>query len=174
MRRGAAVAASVASVAVVSVALAAAWATHLTHSIISSARMEVEAMFVLRRPGQVISPLPVALVEGRCRWYPPGKTDALGARKAKVLHQVNQGVAQSKVRRHRVNRFYARFHCYASAMFRRLPKRCVYQRPLLVGRTECLQQQLRLRARDLVIRGVAGRSHHGSPIQGGRLRIFRL
>src|SRR5262249_56049120 len=52
MRRGAAVAASVASVAVVSVALAAAWATHLTHSIISSARMEVEAMFVLRRPGQ--------------------------------------------------------------------------------------------------------------------------
>ena len=32
-----------ASVASVAVALAAAWATHSTHSIISSARMEVEA-----------------------------------------------------------------------------------------------------------------------------------
>jgi DNA repair exonuclease SbcCD ATPase subunit len=35
------------------------------HSITSSARMEVEAMFVLRRPGQSDSPLSVALVEGR-------------------------------------------------------------------------------------------------------------
>ena len=72
------------------------------------------------------------------------------------------------------NYFDSTFHCYASAMLRRLRKRCVYQRPLLVGRTERLQQQLRLRARDLVTRDVAGRSHHGSPIQGGRLRIFRL
>ena len=35
------------------------------YSIISSARMQVEAMFVLRWPGQSDSPLPVALVEGR-------------------------------------------------------------------------------------------------------------
>src|SRR5262245_62733859 len=81
------------------------------YSITSSARMEAEAMFVLRRPPDIIiSPFPVALVEGRrrARWYPPGTTDTLGARKAKVLHQVNQVVAQSKIRRHRVNRFYAR------------------------------------------------------------------
>jgi hypothetical protein len=57
----------------------------------------------------VISPLPVALVEGRrrARWYSPGPTDTLGARKAKVLHQVNQVVAQLKIRRHSVDRFYA-------------------------------------------------------------------
>jgi hypothetical protein len=64
MRGGAAVAASVASVAVASVALAAAWATHSTHSIISSARMEVEASLYYGLD-EVISPLPVALVEGR-------------------------------------------------------------------------------------------------------------
>src|SRR5258708_2171034 len=59
---------------------------------------------------KVISPLPVALVEGRRRaqWYPPGTTDSLGTRKAKVLHQVNQVVAQSEIRRHPVDRFYAR------------------------------------------------------------------
>jgi hypothetical protein len=59
---------------------------------------------------KVISPLPVALVEGRRRtqWCPPSTTDSLGARKAKVLHQVNQVVAQSKIRRHPVDRFYAR------------------------------------------------------------------
>ena len=76
-----------ASVASVAVALAAAWATHSTHSIISSARMEVEACLYYGGADKVISPLPVALVEGRCRakWYPPGTTDALGARKAKVL-----------------------------------------------------------------------------------------
>src|SRR5262245_66207852 len=58
----------------------------------------------------MISPLPVTLVEGRRRaqWCPPGTTDSLGARKAKVLHQVNQVVAQSKIRRHRIDRFYAR------------------------------------------------------------------
>jgi hypothetical protein len=58
----------------------------------------------------VISPLPVALVEGRRRtqWCPPSTTDSLGARKAKILHQVNQVVAQSKIRRHPVDRFYAR------------------------------------------------------------------
>src|SRR5215471_160438 len=67
----------------------------------SSARMEAR--------DKVISPLPVALVEGRRRaeWYPPGTTDSLGARKAKVLHQVNQVVAQLKIRRHPVDRFYA-------------------------------------------------------------------
>ncbi len=50
------------------------------HSITSSARMEAG--------DTVISPLPVALVEGRRRaqWYPPGTTDSLVARKAKVLH----------------------------------------------------------------------------------------
>jgi hypothetical protein len=59
---------------------------------------------------RVISPLPVALVEGRRREQrcPPSTTDSLGARKAKVLHQVNQVVAQSKIRRHPVDRFYAR------------------------------------------------------------------
>src|SRR5256886_15446894 len=59
---------------------------------------------------KVISPLPVALVEGRRRaqWYPPGTTDSLGTRKAKVLHQVNQVVAQSKIRKAPVDRFYAR------------------------------------------------------------------
>src|SRR5262249_14612435 len=58
----------------------------------------------------MISPLPVTLVEGRRRaqWYPPGTTDSLGARKVKVLHQVNQVVAQSKIRRRSVDRFYAR------------------------------------------------------------------
>src|SRR6266536_2694926 len=39
---------------------------------------------------------------------PPGATDSLGARKAKAVHQVNQVVAQSKIRRHPVDRFYAR------------------------------------------------------------------
>src|SRR5262249_58408951 len=38
----------------------------------------------------MISPLPVTLVEGRRRaQWSPGTTDSLGARKAKVLHQVN-------------------------------------------------------------------------------------
>src|SRR5260221_5367851 len=60
---------------------------------------------------KVISPLPVALVEGRRRaqWYPPGTTDSLGTRKAKVLHQVNSVIAQSKIRRRPVDRFYARY-----------------------------------------------------------------
>src|SRR6266404_9967035 len=44
----------------------------------------------------------------RAQWYPPGTTDSLGTRKAKVLHQVNQVVAQSKIRRAPVDRFYAR------------------------------------------------------------------
>src|SRR5260221_1205991 len=59
---------------------------------------------------KVISPLPVALVEGRrrARWYPPGTTDSLAARKTKVLHQVNSVIAQSKIRRRPVDRFYAR------------------------------------------------------------------
>src|SRR5262249_3258136 len=63
------------------------------------------------RAGDImISPLPVTLVEGRRRaqWCPPGTTDTPGARKAKVLHQVNQVVAQSKIRRHPVDRFNAR------------------------------------------------------------------
>jgi hypothetical protein len=79
------------------------------HSITLSALMEVETLFVAAGDN-VISPLPVALVEGRrrARWYPPGTTDTLGARKAKVLHQVNQALAQSKIRRHPVDRFYAR------------------------------------------------------------------
>jgi hypothetical protein len=56
-----------------------------------------------------ISPLPVALVEGRRRaqWYPPGTTDSLGARKAKA-HQINPVVAQSKIGRRPVDGFYAR------------------------------------------------------------------
>jgi hypothetical protein len=36
-----------------------------THSIISLARMEVEAMFIRQPWTKVISPLPIALVEGR-------------------------------------------------------------------------------------------------------------
>src|SRR5262252_6563069 len=55
----------------------------------------------------VFSPLPVALVEGRRRAQ-PGTPDTLGARKAKVLHQVNQALAQSKIRRRPVDLFYAR------------------------------------------------------------------
>src|SRR5262245_6481430 len=72
--------------------------------------MEAEAMFVLRRAWDIMmSPVPVTLVEGRRRaqWCPPGTTDSLGARKAKVLHQVNQVIAQLKIRRHPVDRFYA-------------------------------------------------------------------
>src|SRR5215831_215429 len=56
---------------------------------------------------KVFSPLPVALVEGRRRAQ-PGTPDTLGARKAKVLHQVNQALAQSKIRRRSVDRFYVR------------------------------------------------------------------
>src|SRR5262249_42303548 len=57
------------------------------HSITSSALMEIEALFVAAGDN-VISPLPVALVEGRrwARWYPPGTPDSLAARKVKVLH----------------------------------------------------------------------------------------
>src|SRR5262249_38489403 len=58
------------------------------HSITSSASAAIEAMFVYCRRGQTVSPLPVALVEGRRRAQ-PGTPDTLGARKAKVLHQVN-------------------------------------------------------------------------------------
>src|SRR5262245_56651912 len=61
----------------------------------------------LRPRGTVFSPLPVALVEGRRRAQ-PGTPNTLGARKAKVLHQVNQALAQSKIRRRPVDRFYAR------------------------------------------------------------------
>src|SRR5215469_10803959 len=74
------------------------------HSITSSARMEIEDMFVYGRRGQSASPLPVALVEGRRRAQ-PGTPDTLGARKAKVLHQINQALAQSKIRRRPVDRF---------------------------------------------------------------------
>jgi hypothetical protein len=40
---------------------------------------------------KLISPLPVALVEGRRRvqWCPPGTSDSVAARKAKAFHQVN-------------------------------------------------------------------------------------
>jgi hypothetical protein len=62
------------------------------------------------KPHKGISPLPVALVEGRRRvqWYPPGTTDSLGARKAKAAHQINPVVAQSKIGRRPVDGFYAR------------------------------------------------------------------
>lgn len=50
--------------------------------------MEIEAIFVYGRRGQSVSPLPVALVEGRRRAQ-PGTPDTLAARKDKVLHQVN-------------------------------------------------------------------------------------
>src|SRR5262249_2639399 len=57
-----------------------------------------------------ISPLPVALVEGRQRahWYPPGTTDRLVARKAKAAHQINLVVAQSKIGGRALDGFYAR------------------------------------------------------------------
>src|SRR5215471_5952293 len=62
----------------------------------------------LRPPGtKCFSPLPVALVEG-CRRAQPGTPDTLGARKAKVFHEVNQALAQSKIRRRPVDRFDAR------------------------------------------------------------------
>src|SRR5262249_32253376 len=73
-----------------------------------------QAMFASRQLGRggdkVISPPPVALIEGRRRgqWCLPGTTDSLCAREAKVLHQVNQVVAQSEIRWHPVDRFYAR------------------------------------------------------------------
>ena len=68
----------------------------------SSARMEAR--------DKVISPLPVALVEGRRRaqWYPPSTTDSLRARKAKAAHQINAVIAQSKIGRRPVDGFYAR------------------------------------------------------------------
>ncbi len=110
MRRGAAVAASVASVAVASVALRQhGQPIQLIRS--SRRRMEVKACLYYGGLDKVISPLPVALVEGRrrARWYPPGTPDSLAARKAKVLHQVNSLIAQSKIRRRPVDRFYARY-----------------------------------------------------------------
>src|SRR6516165_3409095 len=55
---------------------------------------------------KVFSPLPVALVERRRRAQ-PGTPDTLGARKTKVLHQVNYALAQSKIGRRTVDRFYA-------------------------------------------------------------------
>src|SRR5262249_25301903 len=57
-----------------------------------------------------ISPLPVALVEGRQRahWYPPGTTDSLVARKAKAAHQINPVVAQSKIGGRALDGFYTR------------------------------------------------------------------
>jgi hypothetical protein len=72
--------------------------------------VEVEPSLYYGGRDKVISPPPVALVEGRRRgqWCLPGTTDSLGAREAKVLHQVNQVVAQSEIRRHPVDRFYAR------------------------------------------------------------------
>ena len=54
----------------------------------------------------LISPSSITLAEGR-RWpqpCSPGTIDSLGTRKTKVLHQVNQLVAQSKTRRHPVDR----------------------------------------------------------------------
>src|SRR5438876_10245568 len=72
--------------------------------------MEVEPSLYFGGRDKVISPPPVALVERRRRgqWCLPGTTDSLGAREAKVIHQVNQVVAQSEIRRHPVDRFYAR------------------------------------------------------------------
>jgi hypothetical protein len=59
----------------------------------------------------VITPRPVALVEHvnspDIRGGLPRTTDALCAREANVLHQVNKAVAQSKIRRCLVDRFYA-------------------------------------------------------------------
>src|SRR5262249_52346035 len=51
---------------------------------------------------KLISPSSVTLAEGR-RWAQPcspGTIESLGTRKTKVLHQVNQLVAQSKIRKH--------------------------------------------------------------------------
>jgi Restriction endonuclease BglII len=53
---------------------------------------------------------------------------------------------------------------WVAAMRRCSPKRCVDQRPLLVGSTERLRQQLRLCVRGLVARLVTGRHHHRGPI----------
>ena len=55
---------------------------------------------------KLISPSSITLAEGR-RWAQPcspGTIDSLGTRKTKVLHQVNQLVAQSKTRKHPVDR----------------------------------------------------------------------
>jgi hypothetical protein len=58
----------------------------------------------------VISPMPIALVEGRreAHWYRPKATNTLGARKTNALHQVNQVEAQTRIRRYPVDSFYAR------------------------------------------------------------------
>src|SRR5262249_21545707 len=77
------------------------------HLITSSAHGGRGDCFSTAAGDKVFSPLPVALVEGRRRAQ-PGTPDTLGARKAKVLHQVNQALAQSKIRRRPVDRFYAR------------------------------------------------------------------
>jgi hypothetical protein len=87
---------------------------------------------------KVISPLPVALVEGcrRGQWCPPGTTDSLGARKAKAAHQVNPVVAQSKIGRRALDGFYARDfdlrrdRCHAVGCPQRLrPLRMCHKRP---------------------------------------------
>src|SRR5262245_14916757 len=86
----------------VDVEAASCTAAKSRYSITSSARMEAG--------DKVISPLPVALVEGRRRahWYRPGTTDSLNVRQPKVLHYVNRLVAQSKMRGQLVDRFYPR------------------------------------------------------------------
>ena len=65
-------------------------------------------ILVLRLP-QTDFPFPKTFVEGGRRAQGcPGGADTLGARKTKALHEVNQVVAQPSIRRHLVDRFYAR------------------------------------------------------------------
>src|SRR6266853_204697 len=73
------------------------------------ARVNSRKVYVRRAGYKGISPLAVALVEGRRRAhrYPPGTTDSLLARKAKAAHQINPVVAQSKIG-HALDGFYAR------------------------------------------------------------------
>src|SRR5262249_670705 len=64
-----------------------------------------------RSPGQKgISPLPVALVEGRreAHWYLPCTADSLPPPKAKAAHQINPLVAQSKIGDRALDGFYTR------------------------------------------------------------------
>jgi hypothetical protein len=90
------------------------------------------AIFVPRQSvwagDNVITPSPVALVEGVGRrdiwWGFPRTTNSLGARKAKVLHEVNRAVAQSQIRSHLVDRFYARHFDLRQGSCRRVDPSC--------------------------------------------------
>src|SRR5262249_39786989 len=144
-----------------------AWRSRSSHSLYYGGR------------DKVISPPPVALVEGRRReqWCLPGTTDSLGAREAKVLHQVNQVVAQSEIRRHPVDRFYARHFDLRQGSCRRFvrPDR---RRLLRMCRKRPCQSKASEQADELAsvhsITSSARASSVGGPSRPSALAVLRL